>query len=224
MDACDSAAVAPRRFKAVLFDLDGTLLDTRELILASMRHAVQSVLGRTLSDEVLLAKVGQPLEVQYADFAESEEQTAQLCAVHRVHNAAVHDEMVRTFEGIPEALERLHRAGYCMGVVTSKRHELAQHGLDVTGIAPFIDFLVGPDDWPEHKPAPGCVAYGCRLAQVAPEECAYVGDSPFDMQAGRGAGCFTVAALWGMYARERLEAEAPDVLCVHPAEMAELFC
>ena len=214
---------ASAQVKAVLFDLDGTLLDTYQLILSSMRYTIQTVLGQDLPDERLMEKVGQPLVTQLADFADDPEMVEKLVSVYREHNEKHHDSVVRAFAGMRETLEALKGAGLVLGVVTSKRHELAQRGLDIAGLAPYMSFVVGPDDWPEHKPAPGSVLHGCRLAGFDASECAYVGDSPFDLQAGNGAGCFTVAVLWGMFDEAVLRAQQPDAVCAEPHEIVELF-
>lgn len=209
--------------KAVLFDLDGTLIDTYQLILESMRHTIREELGLEYSDEQLMAKVGQPLAVQMADFASDPRVADALVETYRAYNETLHDVVVRAFDGIPELLASLKEAGLTLGVVTSKRHELAQRGLDIAGIAPFVEFVVGPDDWPEFKPAPGSVLYGCRLAGCDPCDCVYVGDSPFDIQAGNGAGCFTIAALWGMFSEETLRGQAPSYVCTRPSDISALL-
>ena len=208
--------------KAVLFDLDGTLLDTYRLILDSMRYTIRTELGLEYSDEQLMAKVGQPLAVQMMDFAPDSRVADVLVETYREYNETLHDKVVRAFDGIPEVLAALKGAGLVLGVVTSKRHELAQRGLDITGLSQYLDFVVGPDDWPEFKPAPGSVLYGCRLVECDPGECVYVGDSPFDIQAGNGAGCFTIAALWGMFTREVLAAQQPSRFANTFAELPEI--
>ena len=209
--------------KAVLFDLDGTLLDTYRLILDSMRYTIRTELGLEYSDEQLMAKVGQPLAVQMTDFAPDPRVADVLVETYREYNETLHDKVVRAFDGIPEVLAALKGVGLALGVVTSKRHELAQRGLDITGLSQYLDFVVGPDDWPEFKPAPGSVLYGCRLVGCDPGECAYVGDSPFDIQAGNGAGCFTIAALWGMFPEETLREQAPSYVCAQPADILSLL-
>ena len=209
--------------EAVLFDLDGTLLDTRELILASFRHATLEVLGRRIPDEELLRKVGQPLAAQMWDFTDDPHVHEQLLSAYRAHNHAAHDEMVRAFPGVRDMLARVQERGLPMGVVTSKMHALAQHGLDICGLAPRFSCLVGPDDFPEHKPSPGPVRFGCELLNVSPENCLYVGDSPFDMQAGNAAGCPTIAVTWGMFPREVLKANSPSAIINHPCELEPLL-
>ncbi len=206
-------------FEGVLFDLDGTLIDSHDLILASFRHTTREVLGKEIPDERLMCKVGQPLVTQMWDFAENEQMHEELLRVYRSHNERVHDDMVRPFPGVSETLSALRDAGLPLGVVTSKRHALAQHGLEMCGLAEFFEFVVSPDDWPEHKPAPGPVLHGCDLLGISASSCLYVGDSPFDMQAGTGAGCFTAAALWGMFPARDLRTESPDYLCENMLEV-----
>ena len=96
-------------------------------------------------------------------------------------------------------------------------------GLDLCGLTGYFAFLIGSDDWPEHKPHPGPVAHGCERLGLAPQTCLYVGDSPFDMQSGSGAGCATAAALWGMFPQIVLEAERPTYVCAHGTDVPPLL-
>lgn len=203
--------------KVVLFDLDGTLIDTYQLILTSFRHATKQVLGRVIPDDELMQKVGQPLSTQMWDWTDDPAVHEELLTVYRAFNHAAHDEMVAAFPGVPEMLQSLRDQGIRMGVVTSKVHWLAHRGLECTGLDGFMEVLVSPDDYPQaHKPEPGPVLYGCELMGVSPDECWYVGDSPFDIEAGNRAGCKTAAALWGMFAEDRLRAQNPTVCCMEP--------
>ncbi len=196
--------------KGLLFDLDGTLLDTYEIVLSSMKYTLNEAAGLGLTDEQLMAGVGTPLIDQLVGFAGGDEaQGAEWFDLYQAHNVTVHDENIASFPDTRAALERFRNAGLALGVVTSKRHELAVRGLEMSGIAEFFPVVIGPDDWPEHKPEPGPVRRGAELLGLAPEACFYIGDSPFDMQAGNGAGCTTVAALWGMFPREVLAKENP---------------
>lgn len=194
----------------VLFDLDGTLIDTYDIILASFRHTVRTVLGRELPDEVLMQKVGQPLVTQMWDFTDDAAVHDQLVEAYRAHNDVIHDERVALFPGVADALGELAAMGCPLGVVTSKRSGLARRALELTGIDGRFAFVLGPDECPAHKPDPAPVAQGCAELGLDPSRCLYVGDSPFDMQAGNGAGCTTVAARWGMFPADVLDAERPD--------------
>ena len=207
--------------EGLLFDADGTLIDTYEIILTSMRYAINEVQGLPLSDAELMAGVGTPLLDQMLHFAQGDEERAvELVQIYRDHNDDVHDARIKAFADTKAALERFQAAGLRMGVVTSKRHAMAVRGLEMSGIADYFQFVIGHDDWPEHKPAPGPVLHGCDLLQLPPEQCLYIGDSPFDIQAGNAAGCTTVAALWGMFPREVLQADHPDMECASLMQLA----
>ena len=205
-----SGRSASPKAQGLLFDADGTLIDTYEIILCSMRYALNEVEGLGLSDAELMAGVGTPLRDQMLHFAQGDEEKAdELLVRYRAHNDIVHDERIAAFPDTRATLERFRAAGIPMGVVTSKRHAMAQRGLEMSGIAEFFDVLIAPDDWPEHKPAPGPILRAASLMGLDPTACFYIGDSPFDIQAGNAAGCTSVAALWGMFPAEVLAQENP---------------
>lgn len=209
--------------RGVLFDLDGTLLDTERLLLASFRYTMRAVLNEIIPDERLMAKVGQPLNTQMWDFTNDAAVHEELCRTYREYNAQVHDDLIRIFPGTVDALVELRRMGYPLGVVTSKRRAPALQGLAAFGLQDSFDCLIGSDDWASHKPDPGPVLHGCDLLGLRSSECVYVGDSPFDMLAGNGAGCKTVAALWGMFPESVLRAESPDCICASIEELPGLL-
>lgn len=210
------------QLQGLLFDADGTLMDTHDIILTSMRFTVNDLFGLAHTDQELMAGVGTPLYDQMLAFANGDAAKAEaMVAAYREHNDSIHDQGVKAFPGIKDALERMQAAGYRMGVVTSKRHKMAERGLELTGILPCFEFVIGSDDWPEHKPDPGPILHGCDLLNLPPSQCAYIGDSPYDIQAGNAAGCTTFAALWGMFSAEALEAERPHRTC---ASMDDLAC
>lgn len=198
--------------QGVLFDADGTLIDTHDIILSSMRYTINDVLGKNATDAELMAGVGTPLYDQMLDFAEGDVALAQrLVQTYRDHNDTVHDTGIRAFGDAVDALGRLAAAGIPLGVVTSKRHAMAARGLRLCGVEDFFEVLIGSDDFPEHKPAPGPILHACRLMKLDSLNCVYVGDSPFDIQAGNAAGCRTVAALWGMFSPAVLRRENPTI-------------
>lgn len=209
----------------LLFDCDGTLIDTQGIILESMRYAVNELLGQRRTDEELMAGVGTPLEDQMRAFMDgaSDDDVAAVVATYRAHNDSIHDAAVHAFSGVAEGLAQLEGAGYRMGVVTSKRHFLADRGLAICGIRGFFDVLIAPDDFPAHKPDPGPILEGCRLLEVSPGRTAYVGDSPYDIMAANAAGCASVAALWGMFSRESLQAEHPDLEAVDFSDLVRML-
>lgn len=212
-----------RKLKGLLFDNDGTIVDTHDLILASMQHATRDVLGREIPDEQLMAQVGIPLADQMDAFTPDPDEQRRLLETYRAFNHERHDDSIALFEGEEEALARIAASGLRMGVVTSKMRWLCQRGLDVLGIAPYFEFVLGADDTPAHKPLPDPILAGCFALGLAPHECAYVGDAIFDIQAANAAGCTSIAVTWGMGSPEALAAVEPDITVATWAELADLF-
>lgn len=194
--------------ECVLFDLDGTLIDTIELIRESMRYATATVLGEALPDDVLMRNVGVPLITQMREF--SEEHAEVLLTTYREHNHRVHDSMVREYPGIEAALERFSAAGLRMGIVTSKSRAVAMMGIDRFSLMRFFEVLVACDDVPVHKPEPYPLLHAATQLGVDITRCAYVGDSPHDMSASVAAGSVSIAALWGGFTRERVLEPGPE--------------
>ena len=199
-----------------LFDFDGTLADSVELIMASFRHATAEVLGHVPDEAELRAGIGLPLIEQMRTL--DAERAQELYEAYVEHNLAVHDELMRPYPGVDELLQRLRRDGRRLGVVTSKRRETALLGLDVLGLGEF-DVLIGWEDTESHKPGPEPVLRALELLGASPDEGVYVGDTPWDMQAGRAAGVATVAVLWGVAGRAELEAETPDLVVADATEV-----
>jgi pyrophosphatase PpaX len=217
-----STALA-RRVAAVeglLFDLDGTIIDTIELILASARHASETVLGRALPDDVLRHNIGVPLRAQMSEYAP--DHVEEMLAAYREHNDRVHDDLIDEYPGTEDALTKLASMGYRMGVVTSKSRSVAQRGVDHFNLGRYFEFVVGFEDTVNHKPGPEPVQAGARRLGVPPEYCAYVGDSPHDMVSGQAAGAVTIAALWGPFP-DRVLGPQPDFAIERLGDLAVLL-
>jgi pyrophosphatase PpaX len=196
------------RVRAILFDLDGTLIDTVALILSSFRHATKEVLGNPLPDEVLMRNVGVPLAIQMREF--SPYHADELLRVYREHNSRIHDEMVAEYPGTRETLEELEKRGFPMGVVTSKGTPMAHRGLDAFGFGRFFEVVITSDDVEVYKPDPHPLHRAADLIGVPVDECLYLGDSPHDMSAALAAGSVSVAALWGAFGPEAVLGPGPE--------------
>ncbi len=214
-------------FDPVLFDLDGTVVDTVELIVRSFRHAVRTVLGEDLPDEYITAGVGQPLMTQMERL--SREKARELYDVYREYNHRRHDELIRGYDGIAEALAALRSAGRHLGIVTSKSRDTTQMAFDAVGLRDAFAVVVTASDTDAHKPAPEPVLLclerleALRAADDGPSGAPiYIGDSPVDILAGRAAGVATAAVAWGVFGREALLEVRPDYWLEQPAELVEL--
>jgi len=195
----------------VLFDLDGTVIDSGAIILASMRHAAKEVLGAEPPDELLMAAVGGPgLEAQMQALAP--DRVDELVTVYRAHNEPLHDELA-CCAGIEDVLVRLKDEGRRLGIVTAKRRATVELAFNVLPIEHLFETVVGGDETKNHKPDPEPLLLAARRLDVEAEDCAYVGDSPFDIRAAKAAEMFAVAVTWGgIHDRAKLEAEQPDAI------------
>lgn len=209
----------PAAVDAVLFDLDGTVVDTIPHILASFRHTTAEVFGAPLPDAELMHSVGIPLAHQMRQFTDDEETAQRLLSVYREFNHRTHDEMARLYPNTLTALDALLAAGVPMGIVTSKGRPMADRAMELFGLGRYFRTVITADDTPAHKPDPLPVRMGAEALGVLPSRAVYVGDSPMDVQAGNGAGAFTIAATWGVASRERLVAADPDVIIDDIAEL-----
>jgi pyrophosphatase PpaX len=184
------------RYPVVLFDFDGTIVDSGAMILASLRHATRTVLGVEIPDEELRARVGSSgLREQMA--ALGADRVDELVRVYREHNEPLHDEL-ECFDGMLGVLETLRVEGRRLGIVTAKRREtveLAFASLPV--LQDYFEVVVGGDDTERGKPDPEPILHALERLGAAPAEAAYVGDSPGDVAAARGAGVRAVGVTWG---------------------------
>ncbi|HET8542077.1 MAG TPA: HAD-IA family hydrolase [Anaeromyxobacter sp.] len=194
---------------AVLFDLDGTLVDTVPFILAAVRNAFEGY-GRCPTDAEWIAGIGTPLRTQLASFARRPEDVQPLFDRYRAYWLAHHDRETRCFPGAREVVEGLARAGHPIGVVTAKIEQGALRTLRHTGLLPFVQAIVGADSCANAKPHPEPVLLALsRLGRPA-SAAVLVGDSPHDVAAARAAGAVAVAALWGACGREALAAAGAE--------------
>lgn len=194
---------------ALLFDLDGTLIDSIGLLVASMEHAYA---GRDVRPprEEWVAAIGTPLDGMLRRWARDEDDVQHLRARYREFQLANHDAMTTAYPGVVETLRALRGDGHRMAVVTSKLTVGARRSLDFLGITDCFDTVVGLESTTRHKPEPEPVLLALeRLGGIAPARALFVGDSTHDMHAGRAAGVLTAAATWGPFSRESLATTAP---------------
>jgi pyrophosphatase PpaX len=199
------------RYPVVLFDFDGTVVDSGGIILASMRHATETVLARRYTEAELLGNVGGPgLEAQMAALAP--DRVDELVRVYRAHNEPLHEEL-EACRGMEDVIVRLHEEGVRLGIVTAKRRATVDLAFARLRVGHLFETVVGGDETERHKPDPQPLLEAARRLGVAPVDCAYVGDSPFDIRAAKNAHMYSVAVTWGrIHDRGKLEAEQPAVI------------
>ena len=209
--------------RTVLFDLDGTLIDSIQLIIDSYHHTLEVHGIPARSDQEWLEGIGTPLRVQFAEWAHDEERMEAMIATYREYNIFHHDRRVTVYPGVVEMVRAVRAAGCRTGLVTSKNRVGAFRGLRVAGLEETMDVVIGADDVVHPKPHREPVDRAVALLGADPATTVYVGDSVHDMHSGRSAGVRTAAVLWGPFGRADLEPTAPDYWLEHPAELVSLL-
>lgn len=212
----------PTRPIAVLFDLDGTLLDTVPFILAAVRHAFEGY-PRAPTDDEWIEGIGTPLRRQLEQFAVRPEDVERLYERYRAFWLGKHDVYNRPFDGAVELVKALHAAGHPLGVVTAKIEAGAHRSLGHVGLDAWLDVIVAADSGVPPKPAPDGVLLAARRLAREPADTLFVGDSPHDIAAGNAAGAISVAALWGACTREQLAVASPRHYVPTMAELGALI-
>ena len=199
-------------YDAVLFDLDGTLIDTAGHIVSSLRHALLGHMNWAPDETTLISGIGTPLDDQlilHVRNRTGEELAGSVLDTVRQsyldHNLATHDEVVRAFDGTADALARLRARNIRVGIVTSKPVSTAKRGLEVSGLAEFFGPIVGCDSVVNHKPHPEPVYLGMKLVESTADRTLFVGDSPWDIVSGNRAGVDTAVAQWGPFDDDAFE-------------------
>lgn len=194
---------------AVLFDLDGTLVDTIGLLLECVHHSFE---GRSPAptDEDWIAGIGTPLRKQLGAYVSAEQEIDDLESRYRAYQRIHHDRMTNAYPGVIETLTELERRGHPMGVVTSKSNEMMDRGIAHTGLDRFMKTTIGADSCTIHKPEAFPVLLALKELGYSSDEAVFVGDSPHDIQSGNAAGVVSVAALWGPFTTAQLAAANPS--------------
>ena len=205
-----------------LFDLDGTLIDSVELILRSYRHTMRLHRGHEPSDDVWMAGLGTPLWVQFRQFSDDPREIAAMVATYREYNLAHHDEMVRPYDGVVDAVRSLRSGGGALGLVTSKMRSGAVRGLRRAGLEDAFQVIVGADEVTNPKPHPEPVLIALQRLAAPADGAVFVGDSRHDIECGRAAGVKTAAVLWGPFDRAHLADLEPDYWLERPGDLSLL--
>lgn len=208
--------------RTVLFDLDGTLIDSVRLILDSYHHTLSTHGLPPRTDEEWLQGVGTPLNVQFAEWRDDPATLEALIATYREYNLRHHDRMVTVYPGVVDAVQRIRQAGVTTGLVTSKNRLGALRGLTLARLEAMMDVMVCADEVTNPKPHPEPVEKAVALLSADPAMTAYVGDSIHDMHSGRAAGVLTAAVLWGPFGRSHLEGAKPDFWLETPEDLVRL--
>lgn len=207
--------------KLILFDLDGTLLYTNDLVIKTFQYTLKNILNREITREELIPYFGEPLVVTLERF--SKENVDTLVKTYRDYNHKYHDELTTIFPGVREALQELKDQGYLLGVVTSKLNHVAQRGLDLFDIFSFFDTFVGANDTEKHKPHPDPILKALENLNIKPEEALMVGDTPFDILCGKNAKVSTAVVEYSEHSVEKLQEYKPDYVIENLTDLIKIL-
>ncbi|MCP3775808.1 pyrophosphatase PpaX [Paenibacillus sp. MZ04-78.2] len=194
--------------QTVLFDLDGTIVDTNELIIQSFLHTFEGITAEPVTREHIVPNMGRPLIEQMVFFS-GREQVDDLVQKYRAFNVVHHDELVREFPYVRETLAKLHAAGVKLGVVTSKIRQTTEMGLKLTGLYDYFGTIVTVDDVGKAKPDPEGIHRAVRELGGDLSSVLMVGDSHYDIEAAHNAGIPSVAVAWSLKGTEYLKEYHP---------------
>lgn len=213
--------ISPLDFRALLFDVDGTLVDSIGGLVEGLHDAFQRYGSRPFCREEIRGMIGVPLRQQmlaaigpHADEASILEAIDYTLDRYQFHNAGH-----RLFEPAVEALRLAHRNGWATALVTSKNALEMERFLPGFAARDSIGCAVCASDVPAPKPAPDCVRLACTRLGVEPSEAAMIGDSIYDLRSARAAGAAAIAVGYGSTPEPVLMAEGPDAIFATPDDL-----
>ena len=209
------------KIETILFDLDGTLIDTNELIIASFTHTVEKFGDRPYTREEILDFIGPPLVDSLT--LVNPNKIDDMVTAYREHNYANHEKYVKAYPNVVETIKKLKAKGYKMGIVTTKIHHTAELGLKIAGMEGIFDVIIGLDDVENAKPHPEPVLTAIDQLKANPMTTLMVGDNYHDIEAGQNAGVQTAGVAWAIKGRESLEKYRPDYMLENISDLFEII-
>lgn len=205
------------KLDTILFDLDGTLIDSNQLIIDSFKYVFDHELPHIkLTNEAYRSFIGPTLWASFSKYEKDKDKVEELVLSYRKHNLAHHDDVL-AFDGALSLLKELKQRGYKIGVVSSKMRYLVLRGLKITNLMPYVDVVVGMDEVKNHKPHPESLLLA--MQKLKAKQAMYVGDHPNDIQAGKRAGMYTCAVSYSWH--EGIMNEKPDIVIDNLLQLLE---
>lgn len=206
--------------KAILFDLDGTLINTNNLIIKTFKHVLKKHLNLDISKDELVKYFGEPLESTMKRYYPKNPEF--LVEAFRKYNFKIHDKFTEKFNGVEEGLEELREYGLRLAVVTSKKKDTAKRGLKLFDFYRYMEVLVTPEDTKKHKPSAEPVLKACEILGIDPSETIMVGDSYNDILSGNKAGATTCLVKYTAVPIEGVLKYNPDYIIDNIKELLDI--
>ena len=214
------------KIDTVLFDFDGTVMDTNNVILMSWQHTFRTLRGREECREVIVKTFGEPLELTMKKFF-PEVPAEEALEVYRSFHRDNFGELINLFPGMRELLAEVKRRGYKTGLVTSRLYNTTMQGLEKYEIKDMFDAVLTADDTDKHKPDPAPINITLEKLGSSPETSIMLGDTLFDLLCAKNAGVRSVLVSWSLalhgMTMEDLGEAAPDYIIQKPEELLEII-
>jgi pyrophosphatase PpaX len=204
---------------AILWDLDGTLVDSIELIVAAAMNAFACRPGPCPSEAQIRNTIGRPLPTTFGPWLVDDDDLPFLISKYREYQLEHHDRLTSAYDGIVDAVSGLHAAGCRMAIVTSKVGFMAERALVHTGLSSYMECVIASDSTTKHKPDPEPVRVALKRLVADPGDAIFVGDSPYDMQAARAADVHALGVSWGAFTEDALLDAGAEAVIHQPTEL-----
>ena len=200
--------------KLIILDFDGTLADTRGLIVKTMQQTLDALGLESLTDEQCAAMIGLPLKQAFTDLLPMDDEMGDRCAetYRRLFNENNAVYTVPAFPNVLETLHQLHEQGYILTIASSRSHRSLMEFVEDMHLDEVIPYVLGADDVKQAKPHPEPVLKTLETFGYKPEDAWVVGDTWYDIEMGRRAGVRTCGVTYGNGSREELIRAGADVL------------
>ncbi|WP_088840723.1 pyrophosphatase PpaX [Listeria sp. ILCC797] len=210
-----------KKITTLLFDLDGTLINTNELIIETFKKTLAEFLPeRSFSREEILQFIGPPLTETFASLAP--ERVDEMIAYYREFNIVHHDDLILEYDGVYEAIRALYEEDYKLAVVSTKMYDVIMKGLKLTGLDKYFQVVIGLDQVKVAKPDPEGIEMALALLSSEADEAIMVGDNFHDIHAGKNAGTKTAAVSWCIKGPDYLTQFEPDYMLKTMGDLLEI--
>ncbi|MGD6968434.1 pyrophosphatase PpaX [Rossellomorea vietnamensis] len=209
-----------KKITTVLFDLDGTLINTNELIISSFLHTMNTYFPDQYKRGDVLQFMGPPLEESFIKV--NPDRVEDMVKTYRTYNLEKHDSLVTEFEGVFETVQTLSQNGCKLAIVSTKIRDVVIKGLKLTNLDQFFDVIITLDEVVNAKPDPEPVQKALSALGSTPEESIMVGDNHHDVLAGKNAGTLSAGVAWSAKGREYLDQYEPDFMLETMADLLDV--
>jgi pyrophosphatase PpaX len=206
--------------KALLFDFDGTLLDTNDLIVQTFMHIFDERFPGKYTVQDCLQFIGPSLQQTFDELTPGE--TEQMIYKYKEWNATNHDALVKGYDAVLETLEQLHALGLKMAIVSTKSSEGLERGMKILGAGHLFEAIIGLDEVTHVKPHPEPVLLALEKLGVSKEEAIMIGDNSHDIEGGKNAGVRTAGVAWSAKGASYLQQFKPDYMLEHMRDLIEI--